>query len=157
MEQKPDNVLIQFGHNDMPGKGPNRETDPATTYREFLKQYVDEARAAGAKPILVSSVVRRGFNPDGKLVSSLAPYAEAVKAVAKEKQVPLVDLHQRSFDLMNQIGPEAAAALGPPHPTLPGKVDGTHLNALGADRMAQLVIDELLVVEPSTKEWFLPK
>ena len=80
-----------------------------------------------------------------------------MKAVAKEKQVPLVDLHQRSLDLMNEIGPDAAESLGPPHPTRPGKVDGTHLNAQGADRMAQLVMDELLVVEPSTKKWFLPK
>src|SRR5205823_4923699 len=59
LEQKPAYVLIQFGHNDMPGKGPDRETDPQTTYREYLARYVDEARAAGAQPVLVTSMTRR--------------------------------------------------------------------------------------------------
>src|SRR3954464_5867211 len=49
LEQKPNFVLIQFGHNDMPGKGPERETDPKTTYRENLARFIDEARAAGAR------------------------------------------------------------------------------------------------------------
>src|SRR3954454_12047177 len=45
-------VLIQFGHNDQPGK-PGRSTDLATEFPAYLGRYVDEARAAGAKPILV--------------------------------------------------------------------------------------------------------
>ncbi len=49
-------ILIQFGHNDQPGKGPERETVAGTTYKDFLRRYVDEARAAKAKPILVTSV-----------------------------------------------------------------------------------------------------
>src|SRR5580698_749057 len=52
---KGDYYLIQFGHNDEPGKGPDRETDPATTYPQNLIKYIDEARAIGAKPILVTS------------------------------------------------------------------------------------------------------
>ena len=59
---KPDYVLIQFGHNDMPGKGPTRETDPKTTFPENLARYVDEARAQNAKPILVTSLTRRTFD-----------------------------------------------------------------------------------------------
>ena len=59
LEAKPAFVLIQFGHNDMPGKGPNRETDPETTYRENLIRFVQEARAIGAQPILVTSMARR--------------------------------------------------------------------------------------------------
>jgi hypothetical protein len=64
------------GHNDMPGKGPERETDPNTTYREYLSRYVDEARAAGAKPILVTSMTRRNFS-GGKIKSDLVPYVAA--------------------------------------------------------------------------------
>src|ERR1700712_3205846 len=45
---KPDYILIQFGHNDGPGKGADRETTPETTYRENILRYVDEARAIGA-------------------------------------------------------------------------------------------------------------
>ena len=59
--------LIQFGHNDEPGKGPERETDPKTTYRAYMARYVDESRAIGAMPILVTSLVRRIYNPDGTI------------------------------------------------------------------------------------------
>src|SRR5262245_31759964 len=59
--------LIQFGHNDEPGKGPERETDPRTTYRTFMARYVDESRAIGATPILVTSLVRRIYNADGTI------------------------------------------------------------------------------------------
>src|SRR5437870_1115592 len=70
-------ILIQFGHNDGPGKGPERETDPKTTYRENMARYVDEARAAGAEPVLVTSIVRRVFTAEGKIKrDSLAPYVE---------------------------------------------------------------------------------
>ena len=48
--------LIQFGHNDEPGKGPERETDPTTTYRANMARYVDDVRAIGATPILVTSL-----------------------------------------------------------------------------------------------------
>jgi lysophospholipase L1-like esterase len=63
---KPSYVLIQFGHNDNPGKGPERETDPATTYRSNLARYVDESRGAGAIPILVTSIVRGTSTPPAR-------------------------------------------------------------------------------------------
>src|SRR5450432_1227076 len=80
---KPDYILIEFGHNDSPGKGPERETDPNTTYRANLIRYIDEARRAGARPVLVTSIVRRVFEADGKIkADSLVPYVEATRAVA---------------------------------------------------------------------------
>jgi lysophospholipase L1-like esterase len=129
----------------MPGKGANRETDPATTYRTNLVRYIDEAHAAGAQPILVSSVVRRGFR-DGQLVDGLAPYAEAMKAVAFDKNVPLVDLHARSFEAVQRLGPEGSAELGPMIRT--GNRDGTHLAPPGKLLTANLVFDELRRVTP---------
>lgn len=146
LEAKPTFLLIQFGHNDMPGKGPNRETDPKTSYRENLGRFVDEARAIGAKPILVTSVTRRGFDKDGQLVDGLAPYAEAMIAVATEKGVPLVDLHARSLELVMRLGPQGAADLGPM--TKEGRRDGTHFSPKGADITAKLVADELRRVVP---------
>src|SRR6266498_3773235 len=59
---KGDYYLIQFGHNDEHGKGPDRETDANNTYRDFMARYVDEARAIGAKPVLVTSLVRRQWD-----------------------------------------------------------------------------------------------
>ena len=70
-----DYYLIQFGHNDQPGKGPDRETDPATTFTQNMARYVDEVRALGAKPILVTSLTRRNFDPahPDRIHSTLGP------------------------------------------------------------------------------------
>ncbi len=62
-------VLIQFGHNDQPGK-PGRSTDLATEFPVFLKRYVEEVRAAGANPVLLTPLTRRQFK-DGKLIRDL--------------------------------------------------------------------------------------
>lgn len=145
---KPDWVLIQFGHNDQPGKGPERETDPETTYRANLIRYVEEARAAGAKPVLVTSLVRRTFQPDKQhLRVDLEPYVAAMKKVAQEKQVPLVDLHARSHELIEKLGPEGVKEMEPEGKE-PGTHDGTHLNERGGEIIAPLVADELRKVAP---------
>lgn len=151
---KPDYVLIQFGHNDQPGKGPERETEPKSTYSDYLRKYISEARAAGAKPILVTSMVRRTFRKEGKINSNLAPYADAMKAVAAETKTPLIDLHERSKELVEKLGPEKAQHLGPPHPEQAGKFDGTHLNEKGAGAIAPLVAIELVKAEPALQPLF---
>ena len=148
LAQKPDYVLIQFGHNDQPGKGPQRETDPQTTYRENLVRFITETKAAGAQPVLVTSLVRRIFLPDGKLQGELAPYAAAARAVAKEQNVPLVDLFARSLDLHERLGAKASESFGPVHPKLAGKFDGTHLSKVGARQIARIVADELRQAVP---------
>lgn len=147
LAEKPDYVLIQFGHNDQPGKGPERETDPKTTYRENLAKYIDEARDAGAVPVVVTSLVRRHFDKEGKIKSNLVEYADAAKAVAAEKKAPLVDLHAASIADLNRIGPAAAAAYDAPSKD-PAKVDRTHLSAAGGEATALLVIEDLLEVVP---------
>src|SRR5690606_7161682 len=123
----PDVVLIQFGHNDQPGKGPQRETDPQTTYRENLARYIDEARAIGARPVVVTSLARRRWMDDGiHIRSDLREYAEAAAAVAAEKQVPLIDLHRRSIDVYQSLGPAGCELISPRNRD--GGVDHTHLN-----------------------------
>ncbi len=104
-----DYILIQFGHNDQPGKGPDRETDPATTYRQNLSRYIDEARAAGARPVIVTSLARRQFGPDARIASDLGAYVEAAKAVAADRRVTVVDLHAFSIVVLDRMGPDAAA------------------------------------------------
>lgn len=145
LELHPNYVLIQFGHNDMPGKGPKRETDPKTTYRDNLIRYVDEARQAGAKPILVTSIPRRNFK-DGKLVGELAPYVEAMRGVAKEKNVPLCDLFARSTAVIERLGQEATECWGPIGKD--GRRDHTHLDGPGQQQTTDLLVDELRQVMP---------
>jgi pectinesterase len=144
---KPTYVLIQFGHNDQPGKGPERETDPATTYRQYMSRYVDEARGAGARPILVTSMTRRHFTAGGQINSDLGPYVEAVKRIGREKGVPVVDLHALSIARLEAMGPEAATPLNA-KPKEPGKTDLTHLSPVGSEIMAGLVVEELRKVAP---------
>jgi pectinesterase len=139
-----DYVLIQFGHNDMPGKGPERETDPHTTYRDWMSRYVDEARAAGAVPVLVTPMPRRNFR-DGQVVTLLGDYAHAVRDLAREKNVPLVDLHAGSIELLNRLGPAESETLGP---IVAGHPDRTHLSAKGQAVMAAVVVDLLREAVP---------
>ncbi|MET0336442.1 MAG: rhamnogalacturonan acetylesterase [Caulobacter sp.] len=99
-------VLIQFGHNDQPGK-PGRSTDLATEFPVFLKRYVEETRAAGAIPVLLTPLTRRQFK-DGKLIRDLELWAQATRQVAAETRTPLVDLHQASADAVDAMGAAAA-------------------------------------------------
>ncbi len=146
LDSKPAYILIQFGHNDMPGKGPERETDPATTFPQNLTRFIEEARAIGAKPILVTSLARRTFDK-GKIRGELKPWADAATKVATEQQVPLVDLFTRSVDLHNKLGPAESDTFNPP-----GKdaktIDHTHLNEHGAEVIAGIIAEELRKVAP---------
>ena len=158
LAEKPNYVLIQFGHNDQPGKGPNRETDPETTYRANLIRYVDEARAAGAKPVLVTSMVRRVFQADKQhLRADLEPYVAAMKKVADEKKVPLVDLHARSHELIEKLGAGGVAeAKMEAEAKPPATHDGTHLNEHGGEMIAPLIAGELRKVAPELAAHLAP-
>jgi len=144
--------LIQFGHNDEPGKGPERETDPKTSYRAFMSRYVDESRAIGATPVLVTSLVRRIFNTDGTIKTTQTPYVDAVRALAAEKHVALVDLHAISLADAEHAGDDAWADLSPRDDK--GQVDRTHLNAKGSDVVGRMVAEALVQVVPPLRPLF---
>jgi lysophospholipase L1-like esterase len=152
LAHKPAWLLIQFGHNDQPGKGPERETDPKTTFAANLARYVDEARAAGAKPVLITSLTRRVFE-NARLVDTLAPYADATRRVAAEKKVPLVDLYARSTAFVEKLGPNGMAEMEPPGKQ-PGTKDHTHLTERGGEMIAPLVVEELRKVAPELAAHF---
>ncbi len=100
--KKGDFLFVQFGHNDQK-KDKARHTNPATTYQEYLKQYISEAREKGINVILVTSVVRRVFR-EGKMINSLGKYPDAMKHVAAETQTPLIDLNVMSFHKFSEMG-----------------------------------------------------
>jgi unsaturated rhamnogalacturonyl hydrolase len=143
--RRPTYVFIQFGHNDVPGKGLDRETD-LPTFRANMARYVDEARAAGAKPILITPLTRRYFGIDGRIHSDLGEYAAATRSVAAEKNVPLIDLHTRSIELLDRLGPAVSPALGPLKPD--GTLDKTHLNDDGSALFGALMAEEVRRVVP---------
>lgn len=170
-------VLIQFGHNDQPGK-PGRSTDLSTGFPENLRRYVREARALGAKPILVTPLTRRIF-ADGRLVDDLAPWAAATRQVAAELKVPLLDLHADSAAIVQAMGPAAsqmfaqlpagsqplAPAATPPaatevqvQPLAVPKLsfDNTHLGKQGAAFFATIVTKELADAVPDMRPLLVP-
>ena len=117
LAEKPDYLFIQFGHNDCPGKG-DRETDPATTFQQYLNQYINEARAANIKPILVTPMTRRRFQ-NGQIWTILRPYADAMLKVGKEQNVPVIDLHKKVWRCSINWETQAALTSAPANPIAP--------------------------------------
>ena len=153
LPEKPDYVLIQFGHNDVPGKGPERETDPATTYRANLERFVEEIRSAGATPILVTSIVRRNFDDQGKFKpDSLVPYAEAVRRLAVERKAALIDLYTLTREQAGQLGPEGSETLGRMDDQ--GKPDHTHLGPKGQTEIGAMAAKEFARLAPAVSASF---
>lgn len=144
---KPDYVLIQFGHNDQ------KRYDTAG-YSDHLRSYVERIRKAGGKPIIVSSVTRRSFDKNGKIVSNLVKnekysykgkltdYANAAEAVAAELKLPFIDLHAASIAHHNKIGREESMTYNFK------EGDNTHFNKKGAKAITHLILKELNTVVP---------
>ena len=123
-------VLIQFGHNDQPGK-PGRSTDLVAEFPANLRAYVSEVRAAGAIPVLVTPLTRRGFE-SGRLQDDLGPWADAIRKVAAEMDVPLVDLYARSQTVVQALGAAQAtqfAQVPPPADVAAAAQTGTTIPA----------------------------
>lgn len=142
-----DLLLIQFGHNDE--KDDERHTDPDTTYRENLRLYCRAALSKGASPVLLTPVSRRFFVGGGSLLYTHGEYPRAVREVAAEDHIPLVDLKASSRALYLALGEEKTAELfvrlAPgEHPDFPdGHDDKTHFNAFGAETVCALVVRDL--------------
>jgi lysophospholipase L1-like esterase len=130
-------VLIQFGHNDQPGK-PGRSTDYALEFPANMTRYVNEARALGAVPVLVTPLARRSFK-DGYVHNDLAPWAGAVRDIARTTRTPLVDLNARSLAAVQAMGPKEADKLA----RVGANFDYTHLGPLGAETFSGIVAGEL--------------
>lgn len=146
----PDYVFIQFGHNDNPGKGPGRETDPAPggSFRANLGRYAEEVRAMGATPIICSPTARRFFTDDGRInpEGGNIPYAAAAKAVAGEIDCPFVDLNLLTRQLFERLG-------SIPSDYLQAAGDKTHFSPAGSRRIAAIVLTHAEVQLPELKQF----
>jgi pectin methylesterase-like acyl-CoA thioesterase/lysophospholipase L1-like esterase len=130
-------VLVQFGHNDQPGKA-ERSTDLATEYPANLRRYVQDIRREQAWPVLVTPLTRRIFREDGSLSDDLEPWTQAMRTVAAEEGVPLLDLHADSATAVARMGAAEAEKLA--LATTPGAPpDRTHVGPRGAALFARLL------------------
>ncbi|MFV5688023.1 rhamnogalacturonan acetylesterase [Flavobacterium sp. ZT3R25] len=142
---KPDDYLfIEFAHNDEKLKGP--ENTAWESYSKYLTEYVETARKKGAIPVLVTPTQRRSFNTDGTLKPTHGDFPDAMRAVAKKMNVPLIDITQMTTQLYEKWGVEASknALVHYPANTFPGQEkaleDNTHFNSFGANEIALCVI-----------------
>lgn len=127
-----DYLFIQYGHNDQKEKGEG--VGAFTTYKADLKMFVAETRKRGATPVLLTSVNRRNFNGQGQVYSTLGDYPEAVRQVAREEKVALIDLNAMSKAFYEALGPEKSALAFK-------EGDGTHHNNYGAYELARCVVE----------------
>jgi lysophospholipase L1-like esterase len=162
-------VLVQFGHNDQPGKAP-RSTDLVTQFPANMARYAAEAKALGAVPVLVTPLTRRSFKGD-YLKDDLAPWAAATRKVAASEHVALLDLNADSAAAVQAMGQDEADTLAmapPPVKTTelvgdPTKVeragaaksafDRTHVGSKGAELFARMVAGEFMRAVPAVKPY----
>ncbi|MDB5746586.1 MAG: hydrolase [Massilia sp.] len=151
-------VLLQFGHNDQPGK-PGRSTDLVNQFPRNIDRYVAETTALGGVPVLVTPLTRRTFK--GRyLKDDLAPWAAATRRVASERKAALIDLNAISAARVQQMGQDEADTLAqaprPANygaPATPGAIepqgapksafDRTHVGEKGAALFSGMVSTEL--------------
>ncbi|MBS1564710.1 MAG: rhamnogalacturonan acetylesterase [Bacteroidetes bacterium] len=145
MEQiKPgDYLFIEFAHNDQKQKGEG--IGPWTSYTRDLKKVIADVRAKGATPVLVTSMNRRNFDSTGHVYSTLGDYPPAMRKVAEEEKVALIDLNAKSKILYEAWGPQESvkAFVHYPANTFPGQdkelKDDTHFNTYGAYEIARCI------------------
>lgn len=145
--QPGDLVLMQFGHNDAAENKPERYVD-IQGYKEFLRLFVSQARQKGGIPVLITPVNRNYPWENGVLKNCHGEYPQAVKDVATEMNVLVVDLTTLSCEFFTRKGEEYVgknyfmhlpAGVFVAYPT--GQNDNTHFQPAGAKAVAQLVFD----------------
>lgn len=140
-----DYLFVEFGHNDQKQKGPGKGAYYSFMYN--LKIFIDEARAKGAQPVLVTPTQRRRFDGNGKIQDTHGDYPEAMKWLANKENVPLIDLHQMTRILFEALGAQDSkkAFVHYPAGTYPGQSkdlsDNTHFNTYGAYEIAKCVVE----------------
>ncbi|KIO51776.1 rhamnogalacturonan acetylesterase [Flavobacterium hibernum] len=145
--KKDDLVLMQFGHNDAAEDKPERYVN-IEGYKEFLRLFIEQTRAKGAKPIILTPVARNFPWKNGELQNIHGLYDQAVKDIAKEQNVMLIDLNQKSMQFFTKKGQpyvtenyfmNFSAGLYEAYPN--GQKDNTHFQTKGAVEVARLVFE----------------
>lgn len=141
-----DYVFIQFGHNDE-SKSKGERYAPPEMYRANLVRMDNDVLAKHANPVLLTPVERRKFDSQGNFVDLHPPeYPAAVRSVAEDLHVPLIDMLEASKKVLEQYGDESSRKLflqlkpgeNPNYPN--GVEDNTHFNPTGAKLMCDLAV-----------------
>lgn len=157
-----DYVFIQFGHNDE-SKSKGERYAPPDMYRANLVRMVNEVRDKGAIPVLLTPVARRKFDKNGAYVEQHPPeYPTAVRSVAEELHVPMIDMLEASKAVLEKYGDEPSRKLflqlkpgeNPNYPN--GVEDNTHFNPMGAQIMCRLAVEGIRRQVPDLAKYLKP-
>jgi len=137
-----DYFFIQFGHNDQ--KREHLKADEG--YRENLLRFIKEVRAKGAFPVIVTSLARNTWFKEGESYNDfLKAYTLECEKISKEYDVPMLDLHGYSMELVIKNGLLESKKF-----YFPG--DYTHTNDYGAYIMAGFIASEMKWTALRSKE-----
>lgn len=145
--KKGDYLFIEFGHNDQKQKGEG--IGAFTSYKKRLQFFISEVKKQGGIPVLVTSMHRRRFDSTGHIVNTLEDYPDAVRQIANEENVALIDLNAMSKILYEAWGSEKSikAFVHYPANTFPGQdkklEDNTHFNPYGAYQLARCIVSSI--------------
>jgi lysophospholipase L1-like esterase len=151
LAERGDYYLIQFGHNDQK-TDPARHTDSQGSFKDYLQRYIDDVRAIGAVPVLVTSLSRRTMR-DGKIVEDLNDYAQATREVGAKNFISVVDLNALSTAMLNRMTQEEADQFNAQlHPDAKAEnsgkpqtgTDRTHLNPHGQQVFGRIVAEQIV-------------
>ncbi len=155
-----DYLFIEFGHNDMKQTGEGRGA--YLHYYESLKELALAARAAGGHPVLLTPTQRRTFDENGQIVNSHEDYPDAMRQLAEDENIPLIDLHAMTKVFYEALGVEGSkrSLVHYPAGTFPGQTaelaDNTHFNPYGAYQIAKMVIEGMLQLDLPLTRYLRP-
>jgi lysophospholipase L1-like esterase len=132
-----DYFFIVFGHNDEKKSWPQTYVEAMTTYKDYLRVFIAEARRLGATPVVMSPVQRRTFDADGRILNSHGDYPEAARQLAKEEGVAFIDLSAMTTAFYEALGPQRAYLAFSGYGT---ERDKTHHDNFGAYEIAKCVV-----------------
>ena len=139
---QPDYVFILFGINDANGNtniGTSPTSETTNSYRNYLRQYVQDCVAAGATPIFVTTYPPRNFVNNVLYTNNIWKYPDAMRVVAAETNIstniPLIDLYAKTTAFYSQIGQAECDRLNAT------TNDRTHFNEPAARTMARFIAD----------------
>lgn len=141
-----DYMFVQFAHNDATAIRPNRYIAPEE-FPFFLQRYADACERRGVQLVFVTPVTMRVLDEDGRNIICFNEYREQMMRLAREKDIPLLDLGGRSTDYLNVIGSEESKCLYlwleegeyPDGAYAGGVSDKCHLQEYGAKVYADMV------------------
>lgn len=162
--QKGDILLIQFGHNDQKKSTEedlqNRYTNPegdketeGSFQKSLYDNYIKLAEEKGATPVLISPISRRKFDENGKIVDTHGLYDDAVRELAKDTGVFLIDMTKVTESMYNYGGEDITKSFHAAYKDVSKGIDNTHLSRLGAESIALCISEQLIF---GLKEYKLP-